>query len=273
MTVQTSIQNIPEELRSYPQWVCHDAAKRPINPHTGQLADVTAPATWATFDQARAAAEAGQAVGIGFVFTANDPFVGIDLDVPESGEPSEGQQRIYDAFHTYAEQSPSGRGLHIIAKGRVAEGGVRNSALGVEVYSTGRFFTFTGNAVRKEPIADCQPLVDMLCAQIAPNRDAVQGELIDPCPAPQISDSALRERVCQSATNRDNYEGDVSDWSAAYFALICAVCLFSSDEAQVRRVVMASTLVQDAPPKGREAREQKAERLWAKQYASAARRG
>ena len=273
MTLQTSLQNIPDELRSYPQWVCHDAAKRPINPHTGQLADVSDASTWATFDQARAAAEAGQAVGIGFVFTASDPFVGIDLDVPEGGNPSEGQQRIYEAFHTYAEQSPSGRGLHIIAKGRVAEGGVRNSALGVEVYSAGRFFTFTGNAVRKEPIADCQPLVDMLCAQIAPNRDAVQGEVIDPCPAPQISDNALRERVCESETNRDNYEGRASDWSAAYFALICAVCLFSSDEAQVRRVVMASRLVQDAPPKGREARAQKAERLWAKEYASAARRG
>lgn len=187
MTAHTALQNIPEELRLYPQWVCYDAAKRPINPHTGQLADVSNATTWATFDQARAAAEVGQAVGTGFVFTASDPFVGIDLDVPEGGEPSEGQQRIYEAFHTYVEQSPSGRGLHIIAKGRVAEGGVRNNALGVEVYSSGRFFTFTGNALRKEPIADCQTLVDTLCAQIAPNRDAAHGKVIDPCPASQIS--------------------------------------------------------------------------------------
>lgn len=273
MTAHTALQNIPEELQSYPQWVCHDAAKRPINPHTGQLADVSDASTWATFDQARAAAEVGQAVGIGFVFTAGDPFVGIDLDVPEGGNPSEGQQRIYDAFNTYAEQSPSGRGLHIIAKGRVSEGGVRNSALGVEVYSSGRFFTFTGNALRKQPIADCQTFVDTLCAQIAPKRDTGTGAIADPCPAPQISDEALRERVFGSEANRKYYQGDVSDWSNAYFALICAVCLFSSDEAQVRRVVMASPLVQDAPPKGRETRAQKAERLWAKEYASAARRG
>lgn len=269
----TQLQNIPEELRSYPQWVCHDAAKRPINPHTGQLADVTDPTTWGSFDQARAIAEAGKCAGIGFVFTESDPYTGIDLDVPEGAAPSAGQQRIFDAFNTYAEQSPSGRGLHIIAKGRVADGGVRNSALGVEVYSSGRFFTFTGNVVRREPIAECQPLVDALCDEIRPNREAGASEIPDPCCAPQISDEALRERVCESDANREYYKGDVSDWSAAYFALICAVCLFSSDEAQVRRVVMASPLVQDAPPKGRETRAQKAERLWAKEYASAARRG
>ncbi len=131
MTAQTAFENIPEELRSYPQWVCHDAAKRPINPHTGQLADVSDPTTWGSFDQARAIADAGRCAGVGFVFTDSDPFVGIDLDVSEGAGPSDGQQRIFGAFNTYAEQSPSGRGLHIIAKGRVADGGVRNSALGV----------------------------------------------------------------------------------------------------------------------------------------------
>lgn len=125
----TQLQNIPEELRSYPQWVCHDAAKRPINPHTGQLADVTDPTTWGSFDQALAIAEAGKCAGVGFVFTDSDPYAGIDLDVPEGAAPSEGQQRIYDAFKTYAEQSPSGRGLHIIAKGRVSAAAIRDMAL------------------------------------------------------------------------------------------------------------------------------------------------
>ena len=100
---------------------------------SARLADVTDPTTWGSFDQARAIAEVGKCAGIGFVFTESDPYTGIDLDVPEGEGPSKGQQRIYDAFNTYAEQSPSGRGLHIIAKGRVADGGVRNSALGVEV--------------------------------------------------------------------------------------------------------------------------------------------
>lgn len=267
-------EHIPADLRAYSQWVCHDAAKLPINPHTGTKASVADPATWGTFEQACDAAAKGRGVGIGFVFTDSDPFTGIDLDVPEGGEASAGQRRIYDAFNTYAELSPSGRGLHIIAKGRVADGGVRNSALGVEVYSSGRFFTFTGNVQRAAPIADCQPLIDTLCAEITKDRATAPGDVIDPCPAPQITDDALRERICASDRNRAYFMGEgVSDWSVAYNSVLHAACLFSSDEAQVRRVVLASPLVLNAPPKGRETRLHKAERLWATEYPAAARRG
>lgn len=269
MTGQTQLQNIPSEMQSYPQWVYHDATKRPVNPNTGQLADVTDATTWGTFEDAT---NSPHGVGIGFVFTDSDPFVGIDLDVSEGAEPSEGQRRIYDGFNTYAEKSLSGRGLHIVAKGRVAEGGIRNSNLGVEVYSSGRYFTFTGNVMCNAAIADCQPLIDKLCAEIRPDQHGGMIAVDDAYPAPPLSDDALREHICGSEANREYYEGRVSDWSAAYFALICAACLFSSDEAQVRRVVMASPLVQHAPPKGRVTREQKAERLWAREYPRAAHR-
>lgn len=265
--------NAPEDLRAYDQWVCYDAAKRPINPHTGQLASVTDPATWGTFDQARAAATSGRGVGIGFVFTENDPFTGVDLDVPEGGEPTEVQRRIFEAFPTYAEWSPSGRGIHIICRGKVPGGGVRNSASKVEVYSSGRYFTFTGNRANDLQIADCQHLITTLCAEVAARNDAEQSEVLDRSPAREISDEALRDRICESEANRRYYDGTVSDWSAAYFALICAACLFSSDEAQVRRVVLASPLVTKAPPKNGETRLHKAERLWAKEYRSAAVRG
>lgn len=189
---------IPADLRAYSQWVCHDAANRPIDPRTGTAASVADPATWGTAEQACEAVAVERGVGMGFVFTDNDPFTGIDLDVPEGGEASEGQRRIFNAFNSYAELSPSGRGLHIIAKGRVADGGVRNSALGVEVYSAGRFFTFTGNVQRAAPIADCQQLIDTLCAEITKDRATAPADVIDPCPAPQITDDDLRERICAS---------------------------------------------------------------------------
>lgn len=38
-----------------------------------------------------------------FMFTEVDPFVGIDLDVPEGGKPLDGQKRICNVFETYAE--------------------------------------------------------------------------------------------------------------------------------------------------------------------------
>jgi RecA-family ATPase len=267
------IQNVPAELRALPQWVCFDDAKRPLDPRSGRLASVNDPATWAEFDKAVAACADGRGIGVGFVFTEHDPFMGIDLDVAEGTEPSTGQRRIFETFPTYAERSPSGRGLHIIAKGIVPGGGVRNSKLGVEAYSSGRFFTFTGDVERQAPITDCQNLIDALCAELRSRTEAEAADVVDLSPATGISDEAVREFICGSDANRRHYEGEVSDWSASYFALICAACLVSSDEAQVRRVVLASPLVQRTPPKDGETRSQKAERLWAREYASAAARG
>ncbi|MBO9477894.1 AAA family ATPase [Shimia sp. R11_0] len=238
-------QNIPEELRSYPQWVCHDAAKRPINPQSGHLADVGDPTTWAKYEDAT---NSPHGVGIGFVFTEADPFVGIDLDVAEGGTPSEGQQRIYDAFDTYAERSPSGRGLHIIAKGKVAEGGVRNSNLGVEIYSSGRFFTFTGDAVRNQAIADCQSLVDTLRAQIAPNRGAAPT-------APDVpereADAAIVERA-KAATNgakfaklwEGHWQSDYPSQSDADQALVNFLAFYTQNRAQIARIFRTSALGQ-----------------------------
>lgn len=267
------IQNVPAELRALPQWVCYDETKRPIDPHSGRFASVNDPATWAAFDIAVAACTDGRGIGVGFVFTEHDPYMGIDLDVAEGAEPSQGQQRIFATFTTYAERSPSGRGLHIIGKGIVPGGGIRNSKLGVEAYSSGRYFTFTGNVERQAPITDCQNLLDALCAELRSRTAAEAADIADPSPAPGISDEAVREFICGSDANRRHYEGEVSDWSASYFALICAACLISSDEAQVRRVVLASPLVQRTPSKDGETLIQKAERLWEREYASAAKKG
>lgn len=271
-------ENIPNELRANDQWCCYDPAKRPINPHTGQLASVTDPATWGTFDQACAAVASGRGVGIGFVFTESDPFTGVDLDVPEGGEPTEVQRRIFEAFPSYAERSPSGRGIHIICRGKVPGGGVRNSAAKVEVYSEGRYFTFTGDAVRDVPIADCQHLITTLCAEIAARNDAEQSEVVE-CPAPEISDEALKAKAFTKYAEAGRqyeatwrHEGDF-DWSRAYQAALMALCEFCDDEAQVRRVMLASPLVLRSAPKDGETRLHKAERLWGREYRKAAAQG
>ena len=63
--------------------------KVPICPHTGELAAVDRPETWGTYEEAvRASKEHGHD-GVGFVFTEEDPYGGIDLDKcrdPDSGE-------------------------------------------------------------------------------------------------------------------------------------------------------------------------------------------
>lgn len=276
------LQNIPGELRACPQWVVwryehrdgtDKPTKVPYDPNSGRKASVTDPTTWATVEDAGSALQSGGWDGVGFVFSENDPFAGVDLDVPEGGLPNEFQRHTLGKLDSYAEYSPSGRGLHIIVRGAVPAGR-NNSDIGIEVYSSRHFFTFTGNVFGEaKAIAERNGLLNELWTEIGGYRDTPSGEINDPSPAPQISDEDLVARIREGQANRLNYEGQVSDWSDAYFALICAACLFSSNEAQVRRVVMASPLVQHAPPKGRETRAHKADRLWAREYGRAAKRG
>src|SRR5947207_5014474 len=77
----------PTELLERRQWVTWrmepadgKPTKIPYAPATGHKASTTDPSTWDTYERAvRAAASRGHA-GIGFVFSAEDPYVGIDLD-------------------------------------------------------------------------------------------------------------------------------------------------------------------------------------------------
>jgi len=79
---------IPEELITFPQWVAWKDKKRPngkigkipMNPITGGFAKTSDSNTWGSFENAVECFENNRLQGIGFVFSQNDPFVGIDLD-------------------------------------------------------------------------------------------------------------------------------------------------------------------------------------------------
>ncbi|MCL2461383.1 MAG: phage/plasmid primase, P4 family [Defluviitaleaceae bacterium] len=160
-------EQIPEEIKKLPQWVCWQAVpddtrpgkikKLPVNPRTGGNAQSNNPETWAGFEIAAAAA--GRFSGIGFMFAGG--YFGVDIDGCEA-ELEEFRQGSSDNIaaefiHTlgsYAEVSVSGQGLHIICRGALPPGGRRRKD--VEMYETGRFFTMTGNSVSEyAEIADC----------------------------------------------------------------------------------------------------------------------
>jgi putative DNA primase/helicase len=155
---QLVTENIPEQLTERPQWVCWRLEMRdgkptkvPYTPGTERRASSTDLMTWATFEEAFAAYEAGEAPydGIGFVFCSADPFVGIDLDDcrnPQTGEVEPWAQKIVDTFagEGYVEASPSGTGVHIIVKGAQKEGARRGC---VEMYGQDRYFSVTGEKI------------------------------------------------------------------------------------------------------------------------------
>lgn len=63
------------------------------------------------------------------------------------------------AVHGYVEHSPSGKGAHAIGYGKRILNRASHAA-GIEVYSYGRFFTFTENVIRDAPLSDLSEFVE-----------------------------------------------------------------------------------------------------------------
>jgi putative DNA primase/helicase len=154
-------ENIPNELKELKQWVCYQARPRngkitkvPIDPSSGIAINIQDNKNWLSFEDAlQYMCNMKNVSGIGFVFTETDPYVGIDIDncIDENGEWNEVAQMVYEHLKNdgYVEYSPSGRGLHIIIKGRKQSNKSKNTDLGIEMYSQDRYFTVTGNAINQ----------------------------------------------------------------------------------------------------------------------------
>jgi len=171
-------EGIPCELRDLPQWVCwrfeerNGRATKPPYQCTGRAASHTNPDTWCAFSDAVAAFERGGFEGIGFVFSESDPYIGIDLDnaIDDEGKVKPWAAEIVELFGSWTEVSPSGKGIHIIARG-VLQGGGRKAKHfdgSVEVYDRLRYFTIRGCPVDDSPIRDAQDVLDKLVSDLFP---------------------------------------------------------------------------------------------------------
>lgn len=265
-------ETMPEELRACPQWVCHNPAKVPVDPQTGRAIDPHDPANHMPFDVACIAANTA-GLGLGFVFTDDDDFTGIDLDVAEGGIPSDFQNEIYGAFQSYAERSLSGRGLHIICKGKVPAA-VKNSREGVEIYSTGRYFTMTGDAVRNERVLDMQSNLNALYARLRPQEATISGSQEAPDDVSLVGDEDAIAFVRKSEANRRNWDGEgVKDQSKAFGAVVGALALAGCSREQAKRLALSSPLVVNGPPHSSGTRPEKSARDFDRVWPALARRG
>lgn len=121
--------------------------KLPVSPHTGYTCAAHDPANWTTAEHACAVATHwGAGFGVGFVFTANDPFFFVDIDECFDGKVwSTTAQKVAALFPGAAmELSQSGRGMHIFGMGQAPAHGKKNAALGMEFYTELRFAALTG---------------------------------------------------------------------------------------------------------------------------------
>lgn len=260
---------IPDEMKQYPQWVVWRYTERngkqtkPLfNANTGALASVTDPTSWTTFDAA--CAVAGRYDGIGFVLTEQDPYTFIDLDDPQD-DPHllEQHKKIVEAFTSYAEWSPSGKGAHIIVRGRITEGR-RKSQNKIEVYSSERYMTVTGDTrgLPVWPIAERQEQLDFLYAHISKNDKKALTQVLER--AEGFTDKHIYEQASR-AVNADLFinlwNGNFSQYvredglrkypsqSEADQALVNIIGFYSRNRTQISRLFLQSSLGQRDKPK------------------------
>lgn len=245
--------NIPAELKEIRQWICWrsediGAAKPTKIPYqvNGYKASVIDPRHWCSFNDAVNAYKAGGYSGIGFVFTKNDPFCFIDFDHTEDNSILERQRNAFQLLNSYSELSPSGQGLHIICKATVPGGRKRSS---IEIYSDGRYATFTGNVYHNVVIAARQNEVMSLWEQLggtAPQQFIFKGEVEE-----KQSDEEII-RIASEAENGEKFERLYKgDWGGLYpsqseadISLINIIAFYTKNRPQIARIFRKSGLGQ-----------------------------
>ena len=252
--------HVPAELLDYKQWVLWRKAevngrltKIPISPWCGKSASCDKPRTWSTYRHVCYALQRFRCDGIGFVFTDRDPFCGIDLDGCREvgGTIKPGALDIIRRIGSYTELSPSGRGVHILLKGKLAGTGRRTER--IEMYDSARYFTVTGKHISGTPfeIRNGQQALDELAAELFSPAAARPAAVI--CQSLDLSDQELVERAkCASNGERFSrlWDGDASDYgndhSRADIAL-CGVLAFwtGGDYERIDRLFRRSGLMRE----------------------------
>lgn len=154
---------IPEEMRLKPQWVCAwNGSKIPMQATVRKAASSTDPSTWSSFAEAKQAVDSGMYDYLGYVFNG-DGLIGIDIDkgYDDDGFLSDLSVDCMRACRSYTEQSRSGRGIHIYVRGKLPFFGANNH-IGLEIYSTRRYFIVTGERLIYDNIIENQEAVDYI---------------------------------------------------------------------------------------------------------------
>jgi primase-polymerase (primpol)-like protein len=218
----TVIERVPACLRSLAQWVCWKYVERdgkqtkvPMNPTTGGSADSTDSSTWSTFEQAITACRNDSSLaGVGFVFTATDPFCGVDLD--DCIEPATGQLKpwgheMITRLASYTEISPSGNGVKVFLRAKKPDTRcTKPYADGeVEIYESNRFFTVTGQHLFDSPadVEDRQIELEAVYRQVFGDDDDNHAGVPSPIhPKPSDSGYAVADtnrRVLRTRNRRN----------------------------------------------------------------------
>lgn len=258
--------NFPQELAALRQWICwrlepdpkgEKPRKVPYDPRTGRKASSTNPETWATLPEAMRAQTKYLFTGVGFVFTEAGGIVGVDIDHcrKENGTFTEAAQAILDKYPSYTEISPSGAGLHIFYRGVMPGKGNKNSATGVEMYDSARYFTMTGNRLEGTPeaIADGAQALPWIHENYIARKQVRKRKAKKAARRVVLTDEQVLEKA-RAAQNAEDFtalwEGrwqeKFASQSEADLALCCALAFWTGrDREQMDRLFRQSALFRE----------------------------
>lgn len=206
-------------LTLYTQWMCWRAIapddthprwrKELVNPHNGYAASPTDPLTWSDYNTALNYATVND-LGVGFAFTADDPFFFVDIDDcynPENGWSPiavELCQRLSGAF---MEASVSGTGLHIIGMGKRPDGYMVKSPIGFDVYEWGRWVALTGNSAQGDASYDHSVEINRIVTSYMRPKETVAPTEWSAGPVPEWSGYTDDEELIQAARRSKSVAG------------------------------------------------------------------
>lgn len=285
MPCEPDFWEIPRDLLTVDQWVLWRSVRRDgkMKKMPFQVTDVSLPAsptdrqTWGRSDEAikkfkSLIGTAKSMTGLGFVFSADDGFSGIDIDDcrdPKTGLVSPWAQRIIDKLGSYSEVSPSGTGVKIFVRAKLPTAGFRTpvttdgerwtkqcrgpKASAIEIYDQNRYFTVTGRKLRNSTseIRFCQEELDELVSKyfrLPTEACRVNGIYRGLNPSPSDDDLLQKAR---SAANGDKFArlfaGDITGYpsqSEADQALCNMLAHWSKGDAgQIDRMFRRSGLM------------------------------
>jgi len=191
---------VPARLRRVPKWLGwraetradeHGEMKATKVPYRidepSEKASVDAPETWGSFDDAIEAYGAGMFDGVGYVLTADDPIMGVDLDKcrdPKTGAIDPSAAAIVARLRSYTEISPSGLGLRVFLIG-LLPGPRRRKGL-IEMYEDRRYLSVTGHHLAGTPTT------------IETRLDELRALYAETFPAPSTTNGAHQPRAPES---------------------------------------------------------------------------
>lgn len=262
-----------EELSRFNHWVVYKKEKNrekitkiPYQPN-GYKAKPTDPKTWTTYNKAKDAMETDKFDGIGYVLTADQGYICIDLDHcrnPETGDIDQWAKDIIgiveEAGGAYYEVSPSGTGIHLWGRGKLPDNKGIHSPMKnghkIEMYTHAHYMTVTDKPLNDTALKDIQPAIDKILTMLKkPPAESGEEKAVTSTPVPvlNLSDGDIITLIRKKRSGPKFHSlydlGDVStygnDRNRADQALLNMLAFWTGKNAeQMKRIFLSSKLAE-----------------------------